>query len=147
MTEAQACREPSWENAVKTLRIRLAVVGLGLAAMCGAASGAETRPFDRAGFDAAQAKGRAIVVDISAPWCPTCAAQKPTIDRLAASDEFKDLLILGVDFDSQKDVVRDLGARMQSTLIAYNGKSETARSVGDIKPASIEALFRSAVAK
>lgn len=130
-----------------TLRIRLAVLGLGLAAMCGTAFAAETKPFDRAGFDAAQAAGRAIVVDISAPWCPTCAAQKPTIDKLAAADEFKDLLILGVDFDSQKDVVRDLGARMQSTLIAYDGKTETSRSVGDTKPASIEALFRSAVAK
>ena len=82
MTGAQACWETAPKDAVTTLKIRLAFVNLGLAAMCGAAFAANMKPFDCAGFDVAEAAGRAIAVDISAPWCPTCAAQKPTIDRL-----------------------------------------------------------------
>jgi thioredoxin 1 len=51
----------------------------------------------------------------------TCAQQKPTIDSLAATPEFSKLVILYVDFDTQKDVVRAMGARMQSTLIVFHG--------------------------
>ena len=39
--------------------------------------------------------------------------------------------------------MRALGARMQSTIIGYDGSRETGRSVGDTNSASIEALFRS----
>jgi hypothetical protein len=50
-------------------------------------------------------------------------------------------------FDAQKDVVRDLGAQMQSTLIAYDGETETGRSVGDTDPQSIGLLFASALGR
>lgn len=107
---------------------------------------AEIKPFQQEAFAAAQKAGQPIVVDISASWCPTCKAQKPIIDRLAKSGDFKDMTIFTVDFDSQKDVVRALGANMQSTLIGYRGTKETARSVGDTKAASIETLFKSTTA-
>ena len=81
------------------------------------------------------------MIDITASWCPTCAAQKPILDKLSTDPAFKDLVIFKVDFDSQKDVVRALGARAQSTLIAFRGSVEQGRSVGDTNPASIHALF------
>ena len=34
-----------------------------------------------------------------------------------------------VDFDSQKDAVKYFGARVQSTLIAFKGETETGRSL------------------
>ena len=37
--------------------------------------------------------------------------------------------------------MKAFGARMQSTLIAYKGATETGRSVGDTNPASIAALL------
>ncbi|MCY1664494.1 thioredoxin family protein [Rhizobium sp. SL86] len=107
---------------------------------------AEIRPFQQEAFAAAQKAGQPIVVDITASWCPTCKAQKPIIDSLAKNSAFKDLTIFTVDFDAQKDVVRALGANMQSTLIGYRGTKETARSVGDTKAASIETLFKSTTA-
>ena len=51
-----------------------------------------------------------------------------------------------VDFDTQKDVVHAMGATKQSTLIAFHGKQETARSVGATDPAAIRALFDKAMA-
>ena len=75
---------------------------------------AQIANFDHLQFSAAQQEGRPILVDIRASWCPTCAAQEPIIERLTALPEYKDLLILRVDFDSQKDVVRILSARSQS---------------------------------
>jgi len=107
------------------------------------APGAQTANFDRVQFAAAQQVGRPILVDIRASWCPICGAQEPIIDRLAALPEYKDLLILRVDFDSQKDIVRTFSASSQSTLIAFHGTRETGRSVGDTNPDSIAKLIRS----
>ena len=56
----------------------------------------------------------------------------------------RDLVILMVDFDSQKDVVKSFDVRMQSTLIAFNGKVERERSVGITDPAAIGALVAKA---
>lgn len=104
---------------------------------------AQSVDFDRGQFVMGQAAGRPILVDIRASWCPTCAAQEPILQKLTADPAFKDLLIFRVDFDSQKDVVRGFGARTQSTLIAYHGALETARSVGDTDADSIARLLHS----
>ena len=53
--------------------------------------------------------------------------------------------MLVVDFDHQTDDVRALKAQSQSTLIAYKGAEEIARSVGDTNPGNIEALLKSAL--
>jgi len=103
----------------------------------------ERKAFDAESFAAAQRSGTRILVDITATWCPTCKAQKPIIDSLVTRPENNDLVIFSVDFDSQKPVVREFRARSQSTLIAFRGKTETARSVGDTDPGSIAALVRS----
>jgi len=113
----------------------------------GAASAAEMKTFDKSSFEAAKSAGQPIVVDITATWCPTCAAQKPIIERLATDPAYEDMVVFHVDFDDQKDVVRSLGAQMQSTLIAYDGETETGRSVGDTDPDSINALFRSTLGR
>jgi len=96
-------------------------------------------------FAQAQAEGKPILVDIWASWCPTCAAQAPTLGQIKADPAFKDLLILKVDFDTQKDVVRQMGARMQSTLIAFHGSAEKGRSTGDTNAESIKALVAKAL--
>jgi thiol-disulfide isomerase/thioredoxin len=81
----------------------------------------------------------------SAPWCPTCRAQKPILEELTAKPEFKDLVVLVVDFDHQTDDVRALKAQQQSTLIVYKGAEEIVRTVGETNPGNIEALLKSAL--
>lgn len=100
-----------------------------------------TVPFSAEAFKAAQAAGDPILVEIHADWCPTCKAQKPILDRLTDDPKFKDLKIFRVDFDAMKPVVKEFGARMQSTLIVFKGNAEQGRSVGDTKEASIAALL------
>jgi thioredoxin 1 len=63
--------------------------------------------------------------------------------RLTAAPDFNNLIIFKVDFDAQKAAVRSFRAQMQSTLIAFKGTKETARSVGDTDEESIERLLRS----
>jgi thiol-disulfide isomerase/thioredoxin len=115
-----------------------------LAASAGAAApalAAGPLPFDAAAFAAAQKAGKPIFVGIHASWCPICKAQAPILAELMADPKFKDLLYFTVDFDSQKDLVRRFGARMQSTLISFKGDKEQGRSVGDTNRGSIAALL------
>ena len=102
---------------------------------------AETTTFDPGSFAAAQKAGKPILVAVHASWCPTCKAQKPILSELMAEPKFKDLTYFVVDFDSQKDAVKFFGARVQSTLIAFKGATETGRSVGDTDRSSIAALL------
>ena len=125
------------------LSLIAALTVLSLAMPFGAAHAAQRQPFDQVSFAAAQVKGQRILVDISATWCPTCKAQKPIISSLASEPANSNLIIFDVDFDSQKPVVRSFGAQMQSTLIAFKGSTETARSVGDTDPASLAQLVAS----
>lgn len=101
-------------------------------------------PFNAAAFDEAQKAGKPILIEIHATWCPTCKAQAPILGKLFADPKFKDIVAFKVDFDSQKDLLRQFGARMQSTLIVFKGRDEVGRSVGDTNPDSIAALLAKA---
>jgi len=102
-------------------------------------------PFTASAFKAAQAAGEPVLVEIHADWCPTCKAQTPIVERLTAVPKFAKMKVFRVDFDAQKDVVKQFGATMQSTLIVFNGAAEKARSVGDTKEGSIAALLDKAL--
>jgi thioredoxin 1 len=106
--------------------------------------GATEAPFTKQAFAAAQTEGKPILVDISASWCPVCAKQRPILSQLMKDPAFRDLVVYQVDFDTQKDVVRDMGAQMQSTLVAFHGKAERGRSTGDTDPSAIRALLEKA---
>lgn len=101
--------------------------------------------FTDAAFQAAQAANKPILVDVSATWCPTCKAQAPIIKSLLSKPEYKDMVLLNVDFDSMKDTLRGFNVQKQSTLIVFKGKNELGRSTGDTSPASIESLVRKAI--
>ncbi len=101
--------------------------------------------FTPAGLAAAQKTGQPILVEVSAPWCPTCKAQKVVLGELEKQARFKPFVKLEVDFDTQKDVLKTLKANMQSTLIVYRGEKEVGRLVGDAKKESIEALLAKAL--
>jgi thiol-disulfide isomerase/thioredoxin len=105
----------------------------------------EAKPFTDAALTAAQATGKPVLVEIHADWCPTCRAQTATLKKLAEDPRFKDVIVLRVDFDSQKDVVRKLQARSQSTLIVFKGTAERGRVVGDAAQASLDALLSKAL--
>ena len=98
-------------------------------------------PFTADAFEEAQRRGQAILVYISAGWCPTCAVQRPVLNKLVESPEFGDLLLFQIDFDTQKDLVRTLGAQTQSTLIVFRGTQERGRLVGDTDRDAIRALL------
>jgi thioredoxin-like negative regulator of GroEL len=122
---------------------RSLVLGAALAISAAAlpARAATQSAFDPAVFAAAQAAGKPILISVHADWCPVCEKQKPIVASITAAPEFKDLVILIVDFDSQKDALRALGVQRQSTMIALRGTAERDRSVGVTDPAALRTLI------
>lgn len=109
------------------------------------AQAAGLQPFDAKAFQAAQAAGKPILVEVHADWCPTCRAQAPLLDKLSGAPEFANLARFRVDFDTQKSVVKGFGARYQSTLVLFKGKTELARSVGETNEDKIRAMLNKAI--
>ena len=105
----------------------------------------KSRTFDPTAFEAAQRAGKPVLIEVAAPWCPTCKAQRPILSLLGKDPRFKDLVAFQIDFDTQKDLLRKFDVRMQSTLISFKGTKEVGRSTGDTNAASIEALLSKSI--
>lgn len=127
------------------IRSFLPVAAAAIIAVAAPAQAAEVKPFDQAAFNAAQAAGKSIVVDVKAWWCPVCSSQHGTIQTAIASNKFDKLTIFELDFDKQKDAWRALGVKKQGTLIAYKGKQEVGRVEFKTDKAVINGLLNSAV--
>ena len=124
--------------------IKIAAVALvAVAASAGAGWAFDEKPFDAKTFAATQDAGKPILVDAFAPWCPVCKAQQQVLGELKQNAKYNDVIVFKIDYDNQPDALKSFDVRRQSTLIAFKGKTETGRSVGDTKPSSIAALIDS----
>lgn len=109
------------------------------------ALGAEIQTYSKDAFQQAQAAGKPILVFVTASWCPNCRKQQPVVDTMAKDKAFADAVLFVVNFDSDKEALKDLNVLMQSTLIAFKGKTERARSTAVTDPGAIRALFEKAL--
>jgi thiol-disulfide isomerase/thioredoxin len=98
------------------------------------------------GAEAAIASGRPVVLEVYAPWCPSCLMQASAVDTLKNNPEFKDIAFYRVDYDNQKDVVEALKSP-RATLIAYRGGREVGRMSWNPSEAEVAAILRKAAAK
>ena len=85
--------------------------------------------YDAAEFMMAQKKGKTIVVDVYADWCPTCRAQAPILEELRTEKQSSDVLFVKVNFDKEKAFLRLNRIPRQSTVLVFNGMDEAARSI------------------
>ena len=63
------------------------------------------------------------------------------MDRLSNDPRFAKVKIFRVDYDKQKDVMRQLKVTERSTLIAFKGKAEKMRSTGEVDPNALQKIF------
>lgn len=85
--------------------------------------------YDAAEFTMAQKKGKTIVVDVYADWCPTCRAQAPILDELRAEKQSSGVLFVKVNYDDHKSFLQTHRIPRQSTILVFKGKEEVARSI------------------
>ena len=123
----------------------ISILSAALAARALPAMAATDSAFDQKTFEAAQAAGKSIVLHVAATWCETCQAQRAVLNKLEVDPAYKDLLILTIDYDKQKNVMRGFKVISRSTLIAFKGTTETARMTGNTKLPVIKALVDKAL--
>ncbi|MCA7024770.1 MULTISPECIES: thioredoxin family protein [Stenotrophomonas] len=107
------------------------------------APGVAIRAYDQMAFDQAQAANKPILVWVHAPWCPVCREQEKAIKEITADPAYRDLVVLRIDFDTQKPLWQKFGATMQSTLIGFHGKRETGRVAHESDLARVAPVLRS----
>ena len=74
-----------------------------------------------------------------------CKRQEPIVNRLSAEPAFAGVTVFQIDFDSNKDVLREWKVTQQSTLVAFKGKTEAMRSTSETEPEALRKLFQAAL--
>ena len=127
------------------MKLAKTILTMALTSLAAIAMAGDIKPFNQQEFDQLTKEGKAVVLDISATWCPTCKQQKPIIDSLMKQPAYKDVTLMSIDFDSAKPTLKAFKVNMQSTLVAFKGEKEVGRSVGDTTPAGLESLIKKTV--
>ena len=108
----------------------------------------EKESFSQDRFESLQEDGKLVLVDVFADWCSTCAKQQEILGDYVEAHPDVDLTILEVNYDKDKDVVRQLRAPRQSTLLLYAGEEQYWYSVAETDPEVIfDTLNRAAEAQ
>jgi len=97
----------------------------------------DAEPFTDERFDALQAEGAVVLIDVWAPWCPTCRRQREILAEFQAEHPEVDITILEVSYDDDKDLVRRFRAPRQSTLLLFRGDEQLWFSVAETREAVI----------
>ncbi len=130
---------------MKILSRLLTISALGMLAFWPLFATAGEAVYDKAQFDKLMAEGKPVVVDFYANWCPTCKAQKPSVQALATDPVLKELTIFVADYDKEKELKKALRVSSQSTFVVFKGGKEVARSTGQTKKEDISATFAKAL--
>jgi thioredoxin len=101
----------------------------------------EARPFDREVFTKAQMEGKTVLLDFHATWCPVCKKQAEVIPQVLKEEQFKDVVALTADYDTEKELKKELKVSGQATLVVFKGEKEVAREHDITSVAAISKLL------
>jgi thioredoxin 2 len=86
-----------------------------------------------------------VIVDYWAPWCGPCRMVAPELQKVAARQAGK-ALVIKVNTDELSDLGQRFGIRSIPTMAVFAGGKEVARTSGARPAADIEAFLEQAVA-
>jgi len=103
------------------------------------------QPISAADLADIEKQGKSAVISTHADWCSTCKTQDKVLAVFMKDPEYKNVVFYQVDYDNQKDLLKTLKVRTQSTIIVYKSGKEVARATGDTKEAALSKLTRQAL--
>lgn len=104
----------------------------------------EIQPYAANTLQQLQTQGKAVALHFHADWCPTCRAQETSLRGLQGDPQLKDVTLLVVNYDNERDLKKTLKVRAQSTLLVFKGNRETARQGGETAPDKLKAALLTA---
>jgi thioredoxin 1 len=111
------------------------------------ASDEAVAPFTPERFEALQKRDALILVEVHASWCPTCRAQAPIVDKLAADAAFSSLHALRLDWDTHRRQARAMGAPRQSTILLFKGERRIGRIIGETREDKLREFVQDSLQK
>jgi thiol-disulfide isomerase/thioredoxin len=105
----------------------------------------DKKPYSDALFDELAQTDDVVLVDVFAPWCPTCKKQQKAIGAYLEKNPDKPVHVLVVDFDNDKKTVKKLRAPRQSTLLIFKNGEQFWYSVAETRPKVIAAELNKAL--
>lgn len=90
-------------------------------------------------------QGKSAVISVHADWCSTCKTQDKVLSEFMKNPEYKNVIFYQLEYDTQKDLLKTLKVRSQSTIIIFRNGKEVARATGDTKESALAKLTKQAI--
>lgn len=137
---------PSFNRCIKGpfMKLTSLIVSVLLVAAASMAQAFEVKPFSPQALSDAEKAGQPVALHFHADWCPTCRAQDKALESMKA-EKGLDLTILTVNYDTEKDLKKRFGVKMQSTMVVLKGTKEVARLAGDTSADGIRGALKAAL--
>lgn len=78
-------------------------------------------------------RGKWVLVNFWATWCPPCLAEVPELVALHNAHKDKDLVVVGIAMDSTPESVADFARRKKITYPLVLGTEKSASQVGEVE--------------
>lgn len=104
----------------------------------------EIQPYSAAALQQLQTQGKPVALHFHADWCPTCRAQESALRGLQSDPQLKEMTLLVVNYDTERDLKKRLNVRAQSLLVVFKGNKETTRQGGETAPDKLKAALLTA---
>lgn len=103
----------------------------------------DIQPYSAQALAQLQKANQTVAVHFHAGWCPTCLAQERVLQKWKG-DASVPGTVLVADYDTEKDLKKQMAVRTQSTLVVFKGTVEKARLAGNSDAGSLRAALQAA---
>lgn len=97
--------------------------------------------YNAAAFENLLADGKPVMVEVYAPWCPTCLAQHKAFEALESEGKRPNLATIRVDFDRDVDFRKTYNINYTGTILLFEGGKLTAVQGGLTSPEKLEGFL------
>ena len=80
--------------------------------------------------DSIIADGKAVVLELWAPWCHPCELMKTVLERIIGSGKFRELRFIRVNADKYPESYEKYGARALPAIIGFANGEKRGKLIG-----------------